>query len=144
MPLHSRHPELEPPATINVPALEIAESGGLILAAPAATRTLAPTYTEGSPVRSLYLDAALSQTRQFLADSVTKVSDAPGAARAIIVESEGDTLLIGGQVVGRTSVRAAYRAARIAVEGSAEASCALGRAVASLPWRAGHERADAL
>ena len=93
------HPELEPPASIRVPAQGIAECGGIIWAALGAPAAAAPRYADGLPVRSLYLDSALADALKILPEMGEKISKAPGAAQAVIVEREGDTLLIGGQVV---------------------------------------------
>lgn len=72
------HPELEPPATIGIPSWRVAESGGLIWAAPGAPNVEAPPFAEGLPVRSLYLDAPLADARQALSDMATKIADAAG------------------------------------------------------------------
>jgi len=93
------HPELEPPATIRVPAAQIAESGGIVWAALGAPSGNAPQFAEALPVRSLSLDAALADALKVLSEMDVKISAAPAATQALIVEREGDMLLVGGQVV---------------------------------------------
>jgi nitrite reductase/ring-hydroxylating ferredoxin subunit len=93
------HPELDVPATIRVPAYEIAESGAMLWATFAAATSPPPTFSAALPVRSLYLDAALSDALKVLSEMAANAADTPGAAQAKIVENEGDTLLIAGQGV---------------------------------------------
>ena len=97
------HPELDVPATIRVSTQAVAESGGLIWAVLEGEPAPAPSFEAALPVRSLYVDAPLAVVWSALQETGLANSPAPGVAEARIVESLGDLLLVGGQVVTASS-----------------------------------------
>jgi nitrite reductase/ring-hydroxylating ferredoxin subunit len=89
------HPDLDPPDTIRAGALPLAESGGVIWGCFEGEAPAEPSFPDATPVRTLYLDAPLTAAMAALGPARA----APGARDAYLVEADGLSLLVAGQIV---------------------------------------------
>jgi phenylpropionate dioxygenase-like ring-hydroxylating dioxygenase large terminal subunit len=93
------HPELEVPATISIPVCRVSENAGILWASFHSQPIEAPRWPEATPVRSLYLDAPLAKTLRVASSLATRADDARDVGNTKLIENDGDTLLVAGQIV---------------------------------------------